>query len=109
AHGLQVENGNLGAAGAAHAYVGWGKRRIASGIGSRQWQAIECLGGKAVGCPEGAETTEIVIERPVLLHQDDNVIDPREIFWGRRRRQPLATAKERCGSAHNSKQPRAPR
>src|SRR5262249_47467265 len=80
AHGLQMENGNLWAAGGAHAHAGRRKRRIASGIGSRQWQTIEWLSGKAVGCPEGAKAAEVVIERAVLLYQDDDVIDLRNIF-----------------------------
>src|SRR5262249_36238917 len=111
AHGLQMENGNLWAAGGANAHAGRRKCRIASGIGSRQWQAIELLGGKAVGCPESAKAAEVVIERAVLLHQDDDVIDLGKVFWAwvQRRGHALATAKERRGDACKRKQPGAPR
>src|SRR5262245_30094162 len=99
-----MENGNLWAAGGANANAGWRKRRIASGIGSRQRQAIQWLGRKAVGRPESAKAAEVVIERAVLLHQDDDVIDLRKIFgawtwvW-RRRGHALAAAKEQRSSA----------
>src|SRR5262249_30983338 len=107
-----MENGNLWATGGANANAGWRKRRIASGIGSRQRQAIEWLGRKAVGCPESAKAAEVVIERAVLLYQDDDVIDLRKIFcaWAwRRRGHALAAAKERRGSARKGKQAGAPR
>src|SRR5215472_1926221 len=107
-----MKNGNLWAAGGAHAHAGRRKRRIASGIGSRQWQAIEWLGRKAVGCPESAEAAKVVIERAVFLHQDDDVIDLGKTSWAWvwvRRRYALATAREQRGSARKGKQPGAPR